>query len=92
MSQFIKAITPKKTFMVEKGFYSINLEDGTIEKLGPEKKSYKLPSQSQHTSSKVQKDLLAAQGQQNQGSNHRYNQQVRKVQENTRKLNSQRNN
>lgn len=50
MSQFIKTTTPKKIFMVEKGFYSINLEDGTIEKLGPEKKCYKLPSNSSHTS------------------------------------------
>lgn len=30
MSQYTKATTPKKIFMVEKGFYSINLEDGTI--------------------------------------------------------------
>ncbi|CAD8072662.1 unnamed protein product [Paramecium sonneborni] len=92
MSQFTKAITPKKIFMVEKGFYSINLEDGTIQKLGPEKKSYKLPSYSSHTSPKVQKDLLVTQGQSNQDSNHRNNQQVKKVQENTRNLNSQRNN
>jgi hypothetical protein len=33
-----------KIFMVEKGFYSINLTDRTIKKLGPVKRSYQLPS------------------------------------------------
>ncbi|CAD8103556.1 unnamed protein product [Paramecium primaurelia] len=92
MSQYTKATTPKKIFMVEKGFYSINLEDGTIQKLGPEKKSYKLPSHSSNKSLKVEKDLLITKGQQNQDSIQRNNQETRKNQENTRKLNSQRNN
>ncbi|CAK79675.1 unnamed protein product (macronuclear) [Paramecium tetraurelia] len=100
MSQFIKATLPKKTFMVEKGFYSINLEDGTIQKLGPEKKCYKLPSYSSHTSPNAQKDLFQAKSQQNQDSTQRVfksfdykqnNQEMRKNQENTRKLKSQRN-
>ncbi|CAK64273.1 unnamed protein product (macronuclear) [Paramecium tetraurelia] len=92
MSQFTKAITPKKIFMVEKGFYSINLEDGTIQKLGPEKKNYKLPSHSQNKSLNVGKDLLIAKGQQNQIATQRNNQETRKNKESTRKLNSQRNN
>ncbi|CAD8072849.1 unnamed protein product [Paramecium primaurelia] len=92
MSQFIKTATPKKIFMVEKGFYSINLQDGTIEKLGPEKKCYKLPSYSSHTSSNTQKDLFQSKRQQNQESNQRNNQEAKKVQENTKKLNTQRNN
>ncbi|CAD8174041.1 unnamed protein product [Paramecium octaurelia] len=92
MSQFIKTALPKKTFMVEKGFYSINLEDGTIQKLGPEKKCYKLPSYSSHTSPNAQKDLFQSKRQQNQDSTQRNNQEMRKNQENTRKLKSQKNN
>lgn len=42
MSKLTKTTPPLKIFMVEKGFYSINLDDKTISKLGPDKKTFKL--------------------------------------------------